>query len=216
MAPGTTSALVLLSFLAATPGNVNFDSLRPGLAPPNWTIVSPSGGRQQLKVRFDANAPSKGNVLETSAHGDESPLAIFDPVLCHDGDLSVKFRIAPRAASGAAGVIWRYQDPQNYYLLDFSASRRMIAIYRVRDGVRQQLRIKGSRSGPSIVRHDIKVGEWHLARVSFKGNGIKVYLGNRRLFEADDTGFTGQGKAGVVTSGTTIATFDDFHIDKKS
>ena len=62
----------------------------------------------------------------------------------------------------------------------------------------------------------MKTGQWHVARVSFRGNGIKVYFGNRRLFDAEDSGLPGAGKTGVLTSGTTVASFDDFRIEKKS
>ncbi len=216
MAVEIHTALLLAGFLAAAPGNVDFDSLQCGIPPKHWTLVTPADSGQHLRVRYDATAPSRGNVLESSARGSEAPLAVFDPVVCHDGDLSVKFRIDSRASSGTAGIVWRYQNPGNYYLLDFSSSRSMITMYRIRDGMRQELRIRGARGGPSTLRHEVKSGEWHLARVNFRGNRIQVYLGNRRLFEAEDTGFTGTGKAGLVTSGSLVATFDDFRIDKKS
>ena len=215
MAVRIHSASFIAALLAAAPGNVNFDSLRQGVAPQNWTLVGPTDAGQFLRVRYDASAPSRGNVLETSARSGTAPLAIFDPVVCHDGDLSVKFRIEPTAASGTIGVVWRYQDPKNYYLLEFSSSLGVIAVYRVREGVREPVRRRGAKSGDAVLRHEVKSGEWHVARVNFRGDRIKAFLGYRRLFEAEATGFRGAGKAGVVTSGSLVATFDDFRIEKK-
>ncbi|HXJ41933.1 MAG TPA: hypothetical protein VNH18_21835 [Bryobacteraceae bacterium] len=212
-------ALVLAGFLAVPPGSVNFDAVQRGTAPPNWTVTPGRSARQpRWSVRFDPTAPSRGNVLEqtgNSASDESSPLALFDPVICRDGDLSVKFRIDPRGTGHTAGVVWRYQDDKNYYLLDFSATQKKISLYRVQNGVRQPVRIRGARPGVFHLEHDVKTGQWHLARVNFRGDGIKVYLGNRRLFEAEDSGLRGAGKTGVLTGGATVAAFDDFRIDKK-
>lgn len=216
MAVGIHTALLFAGLLASAPENVNFDSLRQGAAPQNWTTINPADGSSFLRVRYDASAPSRGNVLEASARGATNPLAVFDPVTCRDGDLSVKFRIDSQASVGTAGVVWRYRDPKNYYILDFSSSQGVIGMYQVRDGVRQQVRLRGGKSGNAVLKHEVKSGEWHLVRVNFRGSRIKVFLGHRRLFEADDSAFRGAGKAGLVTSGALIANFDDFRIEKKS
>ena len=206
------NVLVLTGLLAASPGSVNFDGLKLGTAPLNWTVVP------GWRVLFDPTAPSRGNVLGQTAAtaGEQEAVAVFDPVVCRDGDLSVKFRIDPKGTGRTAGIVWRYQDSKNYYLLDFSASQKRVELYRVQNGVRLPLRVRGSRPGVFAISHEVKTGQWHVARVSFRGNGIKVYFGNRRLFDAEDSGLPGAGKTGVLTSGTTVASFDDFRIEKKS
>ncbi len=167
-----------------------------------------------LQVRFDPNAPSRGNVLEVAARGNDAPVALFDAVVCRDGDLTVKFRIDPKG-SGAAGIVWRYRDAGNYYLLKFSAEQGMVRLLRVKNGVREPVALRNGKQGEVAVRQEITAGVWHLAKVRFRGGGIRTYLGNRRLFEAWDDGLSGEGKAGVVTSGPGVAAFDDFRIEKK-
>src|SRR2546425_8083611 len=89
--------VALLSILGSGSDSVNFDAVKPGIAPPNWTFVTAVGApRPKWEVRYDPSAPSRGNVLEQVAGGakdSDSPVAIFDKVVCRDGDLSVKFRI---------------------------------------------------------------------------------------------------------------------------
>jgi len=214
VATGLIGILALAGLLDAGPGIVNFDSAPPGLAPPNWSVGSGSAGYRPWLVRSDSSAPSRGHVLESSARGEDSPVAVFDSVICRDGELSVKFRIDPKAVGGSAGIVWRYRDDKNYYLLDFDATHKTIGLFRVLDGVRRPV---PDRTGkPKIVKHEIRAGEWHLAKVTFRGTGIKVYFGNRRLFEANDEALRGSGKTGVVTGGATIAAFDDFRIEKRS
>ena len=212
------SALLLVGILTLSPSAVNFDALQLGAAPRGWTVTPMGTGKHsRWRVKSDPTAPSRGNVLERSAGGPEEqayPVAVFDPVVCRDGDLSVKFRIDPSGSGRTAGVVWRYQDPQNYYLLDFTLKK--IQIYRVQNGVREGIRIRGLKTESFAMPRDVAPGQWHLARVSFRGDRIKVYFGNRRLFEAEDAGLLLAGKTGVLTSRATVASFDDFRIEKKS
>jgi len=69
--------------------------------------------------------------------------------------------------------------------------------------------------GSSLLFHDIRLGQWYLAKVSFHGPNIRVLLGNRKLFDAVDSTIDTPGKAGVWTRGRTTASFDDFRIEKK-
>jgi hypothetical protein len=204
--------------------SVNFDAVKPGVAPPNWSFVTAHGvPHGAWEVRYDPSAPSRGNVLEKVPSGSESPVAIFDKVICTDGELSVKFKIEGQGRGRSAGIIWRYQDSGNYDLLDFSADEKRIGLYRVRDGKTEAVPVlPDRRSSPFIVPgspeiyHDIRPGQWYIARVIFRGPKIRVFVGNRRLFDAENATGGIAGKAGVWTQGRTTASFDDFRIEKKS
>jgi len=217
------SALTLAAFLAIWgfgQDSVNFDAVKPGTTPPNWTFLStrPQTGTR-WEVRYDRTAPSRGNVLEKSessiVEGD-SPIAVFDKVVCRDGDLSVKFRIDGSGKSHTAGIVWRFVDQNNYYLLHFSADQKNIVLLRVLNGKREAVPLTSDRRTLTWLSHDINVGQWYVAKVSFRGDKIRGFFGNRQLFEASDAGLTGPGKTGVWTRGRTTASFDDFRIDNKS
>jgi hypothetical protein len=213
------AAFAILSFLGLGTGSVNFDSVQPGVVPPDWTFTSTHGGTPgRWEVRFDRSAPSRGNVLEqvagTSGEYD-FPVGVFDKVTCRDGDLSVKFRIDGGRMDRTVGLVWRYQDPNNYYLLHFSADEKNIVLFRVRGGRVEPVPVIGGRRGALGVAHDIRVGQWYVAKVEFRGTRIRVLFGNRRLFDADDSALAAPGKTGVWTRGRTTASFDDFRIDKK-
>lgn len=201
--------------------SVNFDAARPGAAPPNWSFVSALGGpRPRWEVRYDPSAPSRSNVLEQvngSSKESESPVAIFDKVVCRDGDLSVKFKIEGHGKGRSAGLVWRYQDPSNYYLLHVSADEKNIALFRVKNSHSEALPIfaEGKPLGAKV-SHDIQPGQWYVAKITFRGAKIRVVFGNRHLFDAEDSELGGAGKTGVWTHGKTTAAFDDFRIDKKS
>jgi hypothetical protein len=214
------AAAALLGLLGFGADNVNFDTLKPGAAPPNWSFTSTRGGEQaRWEIRHDPTAPSRGNVLEqvSGTPGQyDFPVAIFDKVVCKDGDLSVKFKIDGGSGVRTAGIVWRYQDRNNYYLLHFSADQKNIVLYRVRDGRPQAIPVIGAKPGTVGVPHDIRTGQWYVAKVVFRGARVRVLFGNRRLFDVDDSAMLMAGKTGVWTKGRTTASFDDFRIDKKN
>jgi hypothetical protein len=216
------SALALAALVVWGIGadSVNFDAVKPGTPPPNWTFLSTRPQEHtRWEVRYDRNAPSRGNVLEKHSgsivEGD-SPIAVFDKVVCRDGDLSVKFRIDGAGRSHTAGIVWRFVDQNNYYLLHFSADQKNIVLLRVLNGKREPIPVINDKRTLTWLGHDINVGQWYVARVSFRGDKIRGFFGNRQLFEAVDSSLSGPGKTGVWTRGRTIASFDDFKIDKKS
>jgi hypothetical protein len=191
--------------------NVNFDGVKPGALPPYWSATETHPGEPpHWVVMNDRTAPSHGSVLAqiSSAPGEFAfPLAVFDKVVCRDGDLSVKFKID--AAPGkirTAGIVWRYQDPNDYYLLHFSADEKNIALLHMRNGKARPI---------YITAHDIRAGQWYIAKVTYRGAHIRVEFGNRLLFDADDDALSAPGKTGLWTKAGTIAYFTDFRIDRK-
>jgi len=217
--PGTAAAFLAFTIFGA-PGAVNFDNLRPGTFPPWWTATptNPSEPSRWMIWR-DESAPTRPNVFaQTSAAvgNAEFPMAIFDKIVCRDGDLSVKFRISSGARTmKAAGLVWRFQDIRNYYLLEFSIDERMIALYRVQNGQLHPVPILHGRRADTGVSHDLRTNQWYAAKIIFRGNTFHVLFGNRQLFEATDDSLLNPGKTGLWTRGGTVASFDDFRIDRK-
>jgi hypothetical protein len=212
-------AFAVLGLWGFGDNTVKFDNVKPGALPPSWSAASTHAGvPPRWEVRPDHSAPSSPNVLEQVARGTgeyEFPLAIFDKVICRDGEVSVKFKIDGGHHARTAGIVWRYQDPDNYYLLHFSADEKNIVLFRVRNGKAEAVPVDGRKSGSFGVAHDIRVGQWYVARVIFRGSQFRVLFGNRRLFEAEDGAIPEAGKTGLWTKGRTAAEFDDFRVDKK-
>jgi hypothetical protein len=215
------AALISFSLFGVGGDSVNFDNLKPGTFPPFWSSTSNRAPEAaEWKILQDATAPSRSNVfvkMPGNAGDPEYPMAILDKVICRDGDLSVKFKIdsSPQRIK-TAGMIWRYQDPRNYYLLHFSVDEKNIVLFRVQDGQAKPIPIVGGKPGNVGVPHDLKTRQWYIAKVVFRGNNIRVFFGNRQLFEAVDDTLPNAGKTGLWTRGPTQVSFDDFRIDKKA
>lgn len=89
-----------------------------------------SGGPPQWEIVRGNTAPTQPNVLaQLSQDGTAGrfPLAIWDGTGIGDGEVSVSFKAVAGSIDQAAGIIWRYQDHDNYYFvwgpLDMKVSR---------------------------------------------------------------------------------------------
>ena len=193
--------------------SANFDALRPGALPPNWSIVSTDAkaGAHWL-VKADRTAPSRPNVLaqETPLRGHrDSSVALFDKSYCKDGEISVDLKIVSGKFEQTDGVVWRFQDSGNYYFAVASADRDSVGIFKKQD---QRISVLGHASVP----HRIDDHEWNLLKVRFRGPKVMLFFGHRKLIETEDSTLQKPGKSGVWTRGDTVAYFDNFRIDKKN
>ncbi len=193
---------------------VNFDKAKAGALPPGWSsAMTHQGGAPKWEVLQDSTAPSPPNVLaqlSNDATGGRFPLAICDSSNLKDGEVSVKFKPVSGKGDQAAGVVWRYRDPDNYYIARTNALENNVVLYKVEKGQRISLAPKGTPSKTYGVTHKVPSGVWGTLRVTFQGPVFIVYANGAKLFEVDDTTFTGSGKVGVWTKADSVTYFDDF------
>lgn len=208
--------IFLLGLASVALAQINFDNLPAGTMPPHWTPAEPSV-QAKLRVQNDPTAPSRPNVFGQSATGSHDAVfpLLYDSVICRDGDVSVKFKIAGGRPDQTAGLVFRYHDQNNYYLLNFSVDHKKVRLVRVLNGQFQTIGTTGQQEENGI-SHDLQAGQWYVTKVIFRGPHLRVLLGNRKLFEVEDSQLQSPGKTGVWTRGQTQASFDDFRVDRKS
>ena len=198
---------------------VRFDSAQPGSLPNGWTVVmTHTGAAPKWEIRKDASAPSKPNVLaQVSADGTDSrfPMAILNTAVCRDGEVSVKFKTVSGKAEQTAGLVWRYRDPNNYYLVRANALENNIVMYKVEGGNRILLTPNGKPPRTNGVRHRIPSRTWSILKVRFRKSHFEVYFDHRKVLEAEDSTFAQAGKVGLWTKADSVTYFDDFQVSGK-
>jgi hypothetical protein len=181
-----------------------------GKLPAGWTAAHTGRGEGSVwKVAADDTAPSKsGLVLAQTA---ESPDAYFN--LCvaqdssfQDGEVRVAFKAVKGKNDQGGGVVWRYQDADNYYLCRMNPLEDNFRVYKVEGGKRTQFQSA-----------DVKVpaGEWHTIGVVVKGDRIECSLDGKKYLEVTDATFPKAGKVGLWTKSDAQTYFDDFQVSGK-
>jgi hypothetical protein len=215
----TTLVLAALCAVTLSAETINFDNASAGAAAPGWTIaMTHKGGAPKWEVVKDDTAPSKPNVfaqVSNDATGGRFPLAIYDGASLKDGSLSVKFKTISGNADQAAGLVWRYRDPDNYYIVRANALEDNVVLYKVEKGQRIAIAPKGTPSKTYGMKHRVPKQTWSTLGVSFVGNVYIVSFDGQKLFEVNDSTFTEEGKTGLWTKADSVTRFDDFQIEKK-
>jgi hypothetical protein len=198
---------------------LDFDKIRAGVAPPDWTFATTHRGEPgRWVVHPDVGAPSLPNVFAQLA-ADRVParfaLALYDKGYCKNGDLSAEMKIVSGKSTQTGGLVWRYQDPNNYYLLTISANEDTIAVVKVQDGRATPIVKLGPGLKAFQVSHRIEPQQWNVLRVSFQATHMTVYFDHRKVMESEDTTFLKPGKSGLWTKGDTVAYFDNFRIERR-
>ena len=198
---------------------VSFDHCVPGKLPPGWTTaMTHKGAPPKWEVARDESAPSPPYVMaQVSQDGTAGrfPLAIWDGASLRDGEVSVAFKPVSGTVDQAAGIVWRYQDPGNYYIVRANALENNVVLYKVVSGVRESIAPKGLPSRAYGIKHSIPSGVWSTLRITFKSATFTVFLNGERLFETEDRTFGGEGKTGLWTKADSVTYFDDFDVRVK-
>jgi hypothetical protein len=187
---------------------VNFDRGAAGSLPPGWTVsMTHAGGSPRWEVIVDDTS--------TDRTAGRFPLAIWNGATLRDGTVSVKFKAISGTVDQGAGLVWRYQDPNNYYIVRANALEDNVVLYKVQHGERVALAPKGAVSNAYGVKHRVPKQTWTALSVGVRGTVFTVSLDGETLFSVEDSTFTGAGKTGLWTKSDSVIYFDDFQIEQE-
>jgi len=149
--------------------------------------------------------------LDADRTGSRFPVAVLADIRAANCDLSVRFRPISGQVDQAAGLVWRFQNEDNYYIVRANAREDNVVLYKGQNGRRTDLPVKGegrTYGKPSKVPS----GQWGTLRLVAKGPLFEVYHNGSKLYEVEDTTFTQAGKVGVWTKADSVTDFDDLTV----
>ena len=212
----TTTCCLLAGLLLAGPGAgaesgaqaIRFGKDDLGKVPRGWKAEQTGKGEGSIwKVVEDATTPSKsGYALAQTAEG---PNGLFNLCVKEDGEfkdveLQVSFKAVKGEKDRGGGFVWRYQDANNYYVARMNPLEDNFRVYKV---------VAGKRS-TQFQNADVKVptGEWHVLKVTMKGDHIECYIDGTKHLDVKDESITKAGKVGLWTKADAQTHFDNFQV----
>jgi len=126
------------------------------------------------------------------------PVFVYQDEIFDDFTMTVRFKIVDGEAEQMAGVVFRYQDTNNFYVARANAKDGNFRFYKVVNGVR------GTIIGPSM---EIKKGIWYELTINCKGNKIQIMLDGKEVMPTLTDNSFGKGKIGFWTKSDSVAYF---------
>lgn len=187
----------------------DFKQLEIGKTPVGFTAGLTGGGSAvSWVIQDDATAPSGSGKVLAQTSGDNTdyrfPHIVYNGLKAKDVDVSAQFKAVAGKTDQAGGLIARYRDKDNYYIVRANALEDNVRLYKVEKGDRKQF----AGAEAKVAR-----GQWHSLKLSAKGNHFQVAFDGKMLFEADDETFKDAGLAGMWTKADSVTSFDNFKIE---
>lgn len=124
-----------------------------------------------------------------------------------DVEISVAFKANAGKKDQGGGVVWRFQDANNYYIARMNPLEDNYRVYKV---------VGGKRSA-EFQSAEVKVpaGEWHTLSVKMVGDRIGCSVDGKKHLDVKDSTFTKAGKVGLWTKSDAQTSFDNFQVKAK-
>ncbi len=212
---GFVCCLISAMAFAAQVITIDFNKDKPGQPPSGFsTALTGRGQPGKWLVAKDDSSPDRGNVLaQTDADTTDYrfPVCIYDDLAAKDVDVIVKFKPVSGRGDQGAGIVWRYKDKDNYYIVRANALEGNVVLYKVENGKRTDLPVRGLGRTYGM-KEKVPSGQWGVLRIVARRNLFEVYHDGKKLFEVEDDTFKEAGKVGVWTKADSVIYFDDLQI----
>ena len=141
--------------------------------------------------------------LSRDLSAERYPLLIYTNEVFGDFTFSTRFKTVGGVVERMAGIVFRYQDENNYYYLRASSKGSTFRFFKV---------VAGQRSAPIGPNIEIATGQWHELSVTARGNELKMSLNGEQVIPtAYDNSFS-SGRVGFWTMADSVSHFTDAKI----
>jgi hypothetical protein len=171
----------------------NFDADAAGALPAG---AQPFAGT--WLVRAEDGTPSPPNAVCQTGNA-EFPAIGLGNAMYGDLTLTTRFKPISGRVDQAAGLIFRAQDGQNYYILRANALENNVNFYKYAGG---------RRSGLKNASVQVPPGQWQELRVEVRGTSFRGFLNGQQVVEVSDDSYK-TGRVGLWTKADSVTCFDD-------
>ncbi len=198
----------------------NFSDYPEGATPTNFVPVLAGGGQPGVWKIVTAEVPSlmaplTGKTPDVTRHGvlaqtsqdltdEHFPMLIFTGERFRDFKFTTRFKIVSGITEQMAGVVFRYQNSSNYYVVRASALGRNVKFYKV---------VNGLRSDPIGPELTVPLGEWHTLTVECEGTQIRIWYDDKLAMPSLGDNSFSEGQLGFRTMADAVCYFTDASVD---
>jgi len=172
-------------------------------APGAWKVITTE--TPSAFASFNPNTPAVNRSKALAQTSDDMtderfPMFVFDGETFGDIKFSTRFKIVSGITEQMAGLVFRFQNSSNFYVVRASALGHNVRFYKV---------VNGLRSAPIGPLLNVTAGEWHSLAVHCEGNQIKVLYDDKQVMPTLGDNTFSEGKIGFWTKSDSVSYFTD-------
>jgi len=188
----------------------NFHSVLAGSGQPGeWKVIEDEVPSLFPALTGKAPAVTRHSVLAQLSQNpadNRFPLLIYDGETFGDFKLTTRFKIVSGVAEQMAGIVFRFQNASNFYVVRASALGQNLRFYKM---------VNGQFVDPFTLGTNIAVGVWHTLTVQCEGIQINCRLDDALAMPLQVPNTFVTGKIGFWTMSDAVSYFDNTTIDYK-
>ncbi len=190
----------------ATP--TNFQAVLGGSGAPGvWSVVNTEVPPMLTPLTDRALVVARKNVLAQTGvdpTDERFPMFIYSAQKFRNFNFTTRFKVVSGITEQMAGIVFRYQNASNYYVVRANALGNNVRFYKVVDDVRSD------PIGPDV---PVSANVWHSLGVQCEGNQITVSFDGKPVMPTlGDNTFT-EGLLGFRTKSDAVCYFTDASVD---
>lgn len=190
----------------------DFEEAPMGNLPENWSAHKTGRGRE---VNWGIVDDSGNKVLAQLA--DDNPnnhfnVAVNDSLTARNLSLQARLKAVEGRMDQGGGFVWRFQDPENYYVVRANPLEDNVVLYKVEEGKRTDLPLVG-QGRTYGTKTEVQGNGWNDLRLEARDSLFTVYYNEKELFRVIDKTFPEAGKVGFWTKADAVTHFDDLQIE---
>lgn len=188
----------------------DFEKYAVNQLPSGWSQYYSGSGGTDWKIKNDSGNKVLAQLYSNNPNGHFN-IAVNNELIAKNMELSVRLKGVAGKHDQGGGLVWRFTDKNNYYVVRANPLEDNVVLYKVKDGKRSDLPLvgKGKTYGISVE----KLGDgWNDLKIRVKDDLFTVFLNGKELFKVRDNTFKNAGKIGFWTKADSVTYFDDFKI----
>ncbi len=182
-------------------------ALAGGGEPGNWQIVMDDVPSAFTPLSTTGTQAMNHTPVLAQLAGDPTderfPILVYDKETFKNFQLTTQFKIISGVAEQMAGIVFRYQNESNFYVIRASALGHNVRFYKVVNGIR------GNLIGPGM---NISTGVWHSLTIQCQGDQITCWLDSNLVMPPLTDETFNSGKIGFWTKSDSLTHFGDTSI----
>lgn len=167
--------------------------------------VSGLGGPAVWQVRVERLLLDGKALVEVTREAEPNrfPLCIADLPVAKNAEVALSFVAHDGRVARVAGIVLRFADPQDFYVVEADALAGSVRLLRILNGERREIAGCAAR---------LVMGKAQTLNVKAVDARFSVSLDGRVLFDAHDSGIAAPGRFGVWSRADSLTSFGDLFI----